>query len=146
MRTLKKSAGQEAEELSLRRIEKTRSSGKSSMWLTLTVRFFSNLGFLLRCVIWNDKMVGGERRWEDLILLLVNVNLGSGEKDGREGGKKKMCVTFIHRNTLVIIKIKLFIYFFWRQGLVPSWLFLSRYFFFGFNVYRKIRIKGWVCN
>lgn len=53
MRTLKKSAGQEAEELSLRRIEKTRSSGKSSMWLT--VRFFSNLGFLLGCVIGNDK-------------------------------------------------------------------------------------------
>lgn len=51
MRTVRKSAGEEAEELSLRRIEMTRSSGKSSMLLTLG---FSNLGFLLRCVIGND--------------------------------------------------------------------------------------------
>lgn len=78
--------------------------GKLLMWLMLIVRFFFNLGFLLRCVIWNDKMVGGEWRWEDLIFLLVNVNFGSGEKDGREGGKKKMCVIFIYRDMFVIIK------------------------------------------
>lgn len=66
-----------------------------------------------------------------MILLLVNVNLGSGEKDGREGGKKKMCVTFIHRDTLVIIKY-----------ILPSWLFLSRYFFLALTSIEKSGSKG----
>lgn len=76
MRTVRKSEGEEAEELSLRRIEMMRSSGKSSKKLLLTVWFwffFPNLGFLLRCVI-------GER-WRRLNL----VGLGCNRWEWREG-------------------------------------------------------------
>lgn len=56
-RTVRKSEGEEAEEVSLRRIEMMRSSGKSSKWLLLTVLlwFFSNLCFLLRCIVMEEE-------------------------------------------------------------------------------------------
>lgn len=71
-RTVRKSEGEEAEEVSLRRIEMMRSSGKSSKWLLL-FRFFSNLCFLLRCIVMEE---------EEFEFLLVC------DKDSDESGEK----------------------------------------------------------
>lgn len=89
-----KSAGEDAEELSLRRIEITRSSGKSSKWLTVK---FSNLGFLSRCVTGNAEA----KIWFSIVGLW-------GEKKAEDEEEGDVCHIYTGtENTLVIESISI---------------------------------------